>query len=145
MKKVTIYTDGGSRGNPGPAGAGWVIVDEKSKKLKRNSKYLGTQTNNWAEYESVALALKELKRILGAARLRDVSVEIRLDSELVARQLRHEYQVKEGSLLPQFIKIHNMRIKDFPKVEVTHVKREQNKEADALANEAMDSGTQELL
>ena len=142
---VVVYTDGGSRGNPGPAGAGWVIVDGRGKVLKENAKYLGAQTNNWAEYEAVALALKELKRILGTARLRNTHIELRLDSELVTRQLRSEYQVKEESLYPQFIKVHNMRVKDFPKITIMHVPREKNKRADQLANDAMDGGTASLV
>lgn len=142
---VVIYTDGGSRGNPGPAGAGWVISDDNGKSLKENGKYLGPQTNNWAEYEAVALALKDLKRLFGAPKLVDAKVELRLDSELVAKQLRGEYQIKEESLYSQFINIHNMRVKDFSNLTITHVPREQNKQADQLANDAMDSGTEKLL
>ena len=145
MAGYIINTDGGARGNPGPAGAGWVILDEKGRELKKNAKALGVQTNNWAEYEAVILALAELKRILGAARLRDASVEVRMDSELVARQLRGEYQVKEEPLQLQFVRVHNMQVKDFPDITFTHVPREKNTEADKLANLAMDEGEQKKL
>lgn len=145
MAGYIINTDGGARGNPGPAGAGWVILDEKGRELKKNAKALGVQTNNWAEYEAVILALAELKRILGAARLRDASVEMRMDSELVARQLRGEYQVKEEPLQLQFVRVHNMQVKDFPDITFTHVPREKNTEADKLANLAMDEGEQKKL
>lgn len=138
MRKFVLYTDGGARGNPGPAGAGWVIVDEKGKTLKEGAKFLGPQTNNWAEYEAVILTLKELKRVIGAKNLKGVEVEIRMDSELVARQLKHEYQVKEESLYPQFIAVNNIQVKDFPRVTFTHIPREKNERADELANEAMD-------
>jgi ribonuclease HI len=122
-----------------------VILDEKGRELKKNAKALGVQTNNWAEYEAVILALAELKRILGAARLRDASVEMRMDSELVARQLRGEYQVKEEPLQLQFVRVHNMQVKDFPDITFTHVPREKNTEADKLANLAMDEGEQKKL
>ncbi|MCI0619642.1 ribonuclease HI family protein [Candidatus Wolfebacteria bacterium] len=145
MAGYVINTDGGARGNPGPAGAGWVIVDEKGRELKKNAKALGVQTNNWAEYEAVILALAELKRILGTARLRDASVEVRMDSELVARQLRGEYQVKEEPLQLQFVRVHNMQVKDFPNITFTYVPREKNKEADKLANTAMDGHSGDLF
>lgn len=136
-EKITLYTDGGSRGNPGPAGVGIVIVGVQGKILKEISKFLGKQTNNFAEYEAVAEGLQTLKKILGK-RLKDFNFEVKLDSQLVARQLSGEYQIKEGSLFPQFIKIHNMQVKDFPKIKFTYIPREKNKEADRLANEAMD-------
>lgn len=136
-EKITLYTDGGSRGNPGPAGVGIVIVGVQGKILKEISKFLGKQTNNFAEYEAVAEGLQTLKKILGK-RLKDFNFEVKLDSQLVARQLSGKYQIKEGSLFPQFIKIHNMQVKDFPKIKFTYIPREKNKEADRLANEAMD-------
>lgn len=135
-EKITIYTDGGSRGNPGYAGVGAVIVGQ-GKILKEVSKFLGKQTNNFAEYEAVAEGLQALKKILGKS-LKNFDIEVKLDSQLVARQLSGEYQIKEESLFPQFIKIHNMQVKDFPKIKFTYIPREKNKEADRLANEAMD-------
>ena len=138
MQKFVIYTDGGARGNPGPAGAGAVIQNESGEVLREISKSLGRRTNNWAEYEAIILALSELKKLVPERERKNVSVEVRLDSELIQKQLSNEYQIKEETLFPQFIKVHNMRVKDFPNISFTHVRREQNKEADRLANEAMD-------
>src|SRR3989344_9662402 len=100
MSKVVIYTDGGARGNPGPAGAGVVIIDEKRRiELK---KYLGNpQTNNWAEYEAVALALHEAKKHGLAGR----PVEVRMDSKLVVEQILGNWKIKEPTLKPQAAKV----------------------------------------
>lgn len=141
MKKFIIYTDGGARGNPGPAGAGAVIIDEEGNTLKEASKYLGERTNNWAEYEAVHLGLSELKKLVPESARKNTSVEVRIDSELIQKQLSYKYQIKEETLFPQFIKVHNIRVKDFPNISFTHVRREQNKEADRLANEAMDGAS----
>lgn len=131
---IVIYTDGGARGNPGPAGAGVVIYDGTTK-VAEVKKFLGErQTNNWAEYEALVIALTEAKkRNLGKR-----PVEIRMDSELIVKQMNGEYQVKEATLWPQYMKVHNLLVANFENVKFVHVRREENKEADALANEAMD-------
>ena len=136
-KKIIIYTDGGARGNPGPAGAGAVITDEKGNILKEINQFLGTRTNNWAEYEAIILGLQQLKKLFGKEKLKNMFVEVRTDSELVARQLNGEYQIKKETLFPQFIAVWNMRVADFPNITFTHVRREKNKKADELANKAM--------
>ena len=136
MQKIIIYTDGGARNNPGPAGAGAIIFDESGKVLKEVSKYLGERTNNWAEYEAVILGFETAK----ALRLKDREIEFKLDSQLVQLQLTGEYQVKEPGLFEQFVKINNFQVKDFKKVTFTHIPREENGDADRLANEAMDKG-----
>jgi len=138
MDKFIIYTDGGARGNPGPAGAGAVIYDKNGNEVKKLYKYLGEKTNNWAEYEAVFLALDGLRKIVGEKRSKECKVEVRMDSELAVRQLSGKYQIKTESLFPQFIKVWNMRVKYFPNVSFLHISREKNKEADRLANEAMD-------
>jgi len=138
-EKIIIYTDGGSRGNPGIAGAGAFITDSAGKVLKEASQYLGKGTNNFAEYEAVILGLQTLKKLFSKDKLKELDIEVKLDSQLIARQLSGEYQVKEETLFGQFIKVHNMQVKDFPKITFTYIPREQNKEADRLANEAMDS------
>ena len=84
-------------------------------------------------------ALSEMKRVLGK-KTKEVKVEVRLDSELVKKQLSGEYQIKEPSLVPQFIEIHNLRVSSFPHIHFVHIPREKNKEADRLANDAMDRG-----
>ena len=130
--KLVIYTDGGARGNPGPAGCGAVIFDENCKSiLATHKKYLGEQTNNFAEYSAVVLALEEAKKF-GAEEL-----QLFLDSELVVKQLNGEYKIKNQDLGKLFIKIHNLK-QNFKKVSFSHVRREQNKLADKLANQAID-------
>lgn len=139
MEKIIVNTDGGARGNPGPSGVGIVIRQSDGAPIKAFSKFLGVQTNNFAEYEAVAQALEAIKKIYGA-KSKDLHVEIRLDSELVAKQLKGEYQVKEQTLFPQYIRVHNLMVSTFPYITFTYVPREQNKDADRLANEAMDMG-----
>src|SRR3989338_10680126 len=132
MTKILIYTDGGARNNPGPAGVGVVIQDgAKSIELK---KYIGEQTNNFAEYEALILALTEAKK----RGLAEREIEVRMDSELIVRQITNEYQVKEETLWPQYIKVHNLLVAHFPHITFVHIPRAQNAEADRLVNEAID-------
>ncbi|MFH1956131.1 MAG: ribonuclease HI family protein [Patescibacteria group bacterium] len=138
--KLIIYTDGGSRGNPGPAGAGVVICNDKGKSAswrKEYSKEIGERTNNEAEYEAVIFALQKAKQLFGKEKTKNYEIEIRMDSELVARQLRGEYKIMEEKLFPLFIKIWNLKM-DFREISFTEIPREKNKDADRLANEAMD-------
>ncbi len=136
-----MYTDGGSRGNPGLAGAGVFICNERGELIRKTHLFLGTVTNNEAEYQAVILGLETLKKVFGKDKIKDLPVEIRLDSELICRQLRGEYQVKEEKLVPLFMKIWNARVADFHNLSFVHIPREQNTEADKLANEAMDEGS----
>lgn len=131
MSNYIIYSDGGARGNPGPAAIGVVIKDENNKIIKEISKTIGETTNNQAEYQAILAGLEEVKKI-GAE-----TVDCFLDSELVVKQLRHEYKVKNKDLAPLFVKAHNLSLQ-FKKISFTHVRREQNKEADKLVNEALD-------
>jgi len=133
MDKLIIYTDGGARGNPGPAGIGAAIYDHEHKPVAEISQYLGVATNNQAEYKALIAALNKASE-LGASEL-----ECYLDSELVVKQLNHEYKVKNKDLAPLFLTIHNLSL-NFKKISYRHVPRERNKEADRLANEAMDRG-----
>ena len=139
-KKLVLHTDGGARGNPGPSGAGAVVYDETGKTVKETSKYLGIKTNNYAEYAAVVLGLEMIAKHFGKAQCKTLEVNVRMDSELICKQLNNEYQIKEETLFPQFIKIWNLRVTYFPHLIFTHVRREHNKHADALANEAMDAG-----
>ena len=129
---IIIYTDGGARNNPGPAGAGAVILDGDTV-VAELKQYLGEQTNNWAEYEAVAIALGKAYEFL----LRDCDIEFRLDSKLVVEQLNGKWKIKEPALKVQAAKIKGM-LKDFSSVTFTHVPREKNKEADRLVNKAID-------
>jgi len=132
MQTVIIYTDGGARNNPGPAGAG-VVIQDGTKKIELK-KFLGNQTNNWAEYEAIILALSEAKKRGLSGR----EIEIRMDSELIQRQLINQYQIKEETLWPQYIKVHNLLVAHFPHITFVHIPRAQNAEADRLVNEAID-------
>ncbi len=136
--KFFIYTDGGARGNPGPSGAGAVIKDESGATVKELHKALGVQTNNFAEYSAVIIALDGLKRLVPEARRKDTQVQFYMDSELIARQLSGIYQIKEATLFPLYIAVHNYRVAEFPNMTFTHIPREKNKEADRLSNVAMD-------
>lgn len=140
MEKLICYTDGGSRGNPGPAGIGISIQDTSGTVLKEVSEFLGNGTNNMAEYHAVMVALEAMQKMLGK-KSKETEVEVRMDSELVQKQLSGQYQIKEPGLIPQFIAIHNLRVAHFPHITFVHIPREKNKDADRLANEAMSRGT----
>ena len=140
MTDYIVFTDGGARGNPGPAGVGASIQDNAGQEIGTVSEYVGETTNNAAEYAGALAGLKKLKSLIGKGKTKDAQVELRMDSELVVKQLNGEYQLKEESLHAPFIAVHNMRVADFPNLTITHVRREDNKRADQLANEAMDAG-----
>lgn len=137
IEKIIIYTDGGSRGNPGPAAFGVVFCDAHGKTLKSYGKALGVRTNNEAEYEGVVFALQKAKAMFGGEKIKKFEFEIRSDSELIVSQLSGEYKIENEKLQPLFMKIWNLKI-DFGSVKFTHVPREKNKEADRMVNEALD-------
>jgi len=128
---VVAYADGGSRGNPGPAACAAILTDADGAELLRRTRRLGVATNNAAEYEAVILAL-EAARELGADRL-----ELRLDSELVARQIEGRYKVKHPDLKPLHARVMAL-LGAFDAYDVTHVRRAENREADKLVNRALD-------
>ncbi len=132
-KKIIIYTDGGSRGNPGPAGIG-VWVETLGKKY---GECIGVATNNVAEYAALIFGLKKVRQLLGKDKTRQYEIECRLDSELVVKQLNHEYKLKEEYIQKNFIEIWNLTL-DFKSVTFYHIPREENFVADALVNEALD-------
>lgn len=129
---LQLYTDGASRGNPGEAGAGVAILDELGEELVATGEYLGQCTNNEAEYRAL---------LLGLARCEDFGhgrLKIHLDSELIVKQIRGEYRVKHPNLLPLFRET-MQRLSGFGAFSITHVRREKNRRADGLANEAIDN------
>jgi len=130
--KLTIFTDGGARGNPGPAAAGIVIKDESGKKLDAFGTYLGEQTNNYAEYSALIAGLKR------AAELNGKEIECMLDSELIVNQMKGLYKVKEPTLQKLFVQAYNASTK-FKKIVYHHIPREKNKEADKLVNDTLDN------
>ena len=133
MDKIKMFTDGGSRGNPGPAAIG-VWIETLGKKY---GECIGIATNNVAEYAALIFGLKKLKAILGKEKTKQYAIECYLDSELVVKQLNHEYKLKEEYIQKNFIEIWNLTL-DFQKVTFRHIMREKNKVADALVNEALD-------
>ena len=131
-QSVIIFSDGAARGNPGPAGAGAYITSADGEMVAEVREYLGEMTNNQAEYRALKCGL-EKARDIGAKR-----VSIRADSELMVKQLNGEYRVKNSELKPIFREVSAL-LSYFESWEAAHVPREQNKEADRLANEAIDN------
>ena len=128
-----MYTDGGARNNPGPAAIGvWIPTLDK-----KYGEYIGETTNNVAEYEALIFGLKKIKSLVGKEKAKGITIECYLDSELVVKQLNHEYKLKEEYIQKNFITIWNLQL-DFQKVTFHHIMREENKIADALVNEALD-------
>lgn len=134
--QLIIYTDGGARGNPGPAGIG-VVIKEGGKIVKEYGKYIGETTNNQAEYRALISALQSAKEMGGT------EIDLNMDSELIVKQLKGEYRVRDAGLSPLYLQVHNLRA-GFRKFFVTHIRREKNKEADGLVNEAIDKRSQEI-
>jgi ribonuclease HI len=131
MNRLVIHSDGAARGNPGPAGAGAVIVDSDGAVIAEISEYLGETTNNQAEYQALLFALREAHR-LGAS-----DVALFADSELMVKQVRGEYRVKNEGLKPLFQEVMK-HLNLIGRYTIAHVPREKNKQADKLANQAID-------
>ena len=144
MKRITIYTDGGSRGNPGPSAIGAVFCNEKGDIIKKYSEVLGEKTNNEAEYEGVIFALKKFKALFGKKLAESSEIEVRADSELLVRQLNGQYKILEPKIQALFLAAWNLKL-DFKKVKFKLIPRGNNKEADRLVNEALDTKQGNLI
>jgi ribonuclease HI len=131
LQRVRVYSDGAARGNPGPSGAGAVLVEPSGQVVERLGKFLGVQTNNYAEYMGLILGLKRARE-LGVR-----EVEVFADSELLIRQLGGSYQVKSQSLRPLYEEALKL-LNDFSRVKLVHVPREMNSAADEMSNRAID-------
>lgn len=129
--KLQLYTDGGSRGNPGPAATGVVLKDEQNKIVTAYGEYLQHQTNNFAEYSAIISGLKKAKE-LGAT-----EVDCFADSKLVIEQLSGNWKVKEPTIQKLFVQAYNAA-QQFTKVTYKYIPREKNKEADAEVNKVLD-------
>ena len=129
--EVILFTDGAARGNPGPAGLGIVITDPQGRTLKTHCRYIGKATNNEAEYRALILGLETALQL--GARI----VHVRLDSELIARQLQGQYKVKAGNLLALYHQAQTL-LRRFEQTTITHVPRHLNRRADQMANQAID-------
>lgn len=132
LDKLVIYTDGGCRHNPGPAAIGVLIQDTSGATVRTISHYIGHGTNNQAEYRAVIAGLKEAQ-VLGAT-----SVEVRSDSQLIVEQLNGRYKVKDAVLKPLFLEACNLS-RLFQNFRIGYIPRTMNREADRLANQALDS------
>ncbi len=132
-KKITVFTDGGSRNNPGPAAVG-VYIETLGKKY---AEYIGEKTNNEAEYEALIFGLKKVKANIGKGEAKKSEVECFLDSELVVKQLNHEYKLSEKHIRVLFLQVWNLML-DFRSVKFYHIAREKNAIADELVNQTLD-------
>jgi ribonuclease HI len=144
MRKIIIYTDGGSRGNPGPAAIGVVFCNEKDQIIKKYNQCLGQATNNEAEYQAVIFALKKFKALFGKKLAESSEIEIRSDSELLVKQLNGQYKILDPKIQPLFLTVWNLKL-DFKKVKFKLISREKNKTADSLVNEALETRQENLI
>jgi len=140
--KYTIYTDGGARGNPGPAGIGAVIYSQDGKVLKRIAKYIGETTNNQAEYKAVVAALEYMVTSSSQGgsngQIVNPTIQMYLDSKLIVEQMNGRFKIKNEGLKPLFWQIRDLIIKLGGAVTFNFVPREKNTEADELVNQAID-------
>ncbi len=132
MSDIIVFTDGASKGNPGPAAVG-ILVTKGGKAWKSYHEDIGIGTNNEAEYQAVILALKKLKHLIGKKNLKSEALEFRSDSELMVSQLNHQFKIQNPEIQKKFLEIWNILI-DFGPVRFVHIPRELNKVADSLAN-----------
>lgn len=137
--KITIYTDGGSRGNPGPSAIG-VVISSKGEATRKYGEYVGEGTNNQAEYKAVIFALKKVKQLFGKQKAKDAEINVFSDSELLVKHINHQYKIKEGELQSLFLEVWNLML-DFKQVNFQHTLRGENKEADEMVNQALDEKT----
>lgn len=135
MSKLSIYSDGGARGNPGPAAAAFVVLNENQDVLHKEAKYLGDKTNNYAEYQGVLLALNWL--VENGSKINE-DINFFMDSELVVKQINGLYKVKEPTLQTLHQTVKSLLLKIKVKVFFQNILREKNKLADSLVNEEMD-------
>ena len=141
--KLKVFSDGGSRGNPGPAAIG-VVIRFEDDIIKEISNYLGTKTNNQAEYEAVVAALEWIRKDLPLAidinitEDQDTEIDCFLDSQLVVEQLNGRYKIKNEGLRPLFDKVRELIAELGGKVTFKYIPREENKDADTLVNRALD-------
>ena len=142
-QKIDLFCDGGARGNPGPAALG-VVIKMPTGKKRSYAQFLGEKTNNEAEYEAAIFGLKKIKQIVGKKNLKETSVVVHADSQLVVRQMQGRYKIENPRLQPLFLSLWNLSL-DFGKVEWQSIPREENKEADALVNQALDEQEAKLL
>ncbi len=134
MTKAVLYADGAARGNPGPAGSGALLLDESGARIAELTRWLGTATNNVAEYSALILGLEEARR-------RGIDeIDVRMDSLLVVRQMQGLWKIKHPGLKPLALRAGAL-LAEFRRRTIEHVPREENADADLLANRAIDEAT----
>ncbi|MBI1754724.1 ribonuclease HI family protein [Candidatus Azambacteria bacterium] len=139
MDTLIIYTDGGSRGNPGPSAIGVAFVDARTgQPLHTYGERVQDGTNNEAEYKAIIFALKKAKQLYGKEKAKKMIIDMRMDSELAVRQLNGQYKLSTPHIQQLFIEVWNLKT-DFAGVAFMHVRREQNTLADKMVNEALDN------
>ncbi len=146
IKKLTIYIDGASRGNPGQASFGVAFCNDRGEVFKTYSEAIGKATNNQAEYQGLIFAMKKAKALFGKDKVKGMAIEIRSDSELLVNQMTGKYKIKEPGIQKTFLEAWNLSI-DFNALSFKAIPREQNSKADDLANQALDaqSKNQQLI
>jgi ribonuclease HI len=137
MNKIfSLHTDGGARGNPGPAAIGGVVADDTGRVIKEFSRYIGETTNNQAEYKALVFGLEQIHKLVGA-KATTIEVKAFLDSELIVKQMTGEYRVRDINLQPLYAQVQKL-VQKFGRISFAHVRREKNNHADALVNQALD-------
>jgi len=144
MRKIIIYIDGGSRGNPGPAATGVVFCNERGQEIKKYSQFLERATNNQAEYQALVFALKKFKAFFGKKLASQSEIEVRSDSELLIKQMRGEYKILDEKIQPLFLQAWNQKL-DFKRIRFRLISSEKNKEADRLVNEILNEKEKQKL
>lgn len=134
MERLLLYTDGGSRNNPGPAATGFVLKTEEGQVLEKGGRFLGQATNNEAEYQALIAGLKEAKKFAPQ------NLTCFLDSSLVVNQLNGRFKIKEARLRELIFEVKTLE-QEFPSIRYQYVSREKNKEADAIVNQLLDEKT----
>lgn len=143
-KKIRIFIDGGSRGNPGPGALGVVIKDFNGIVIKKFNQFLGEVTNNVAEYSALIFALKKIKLLFGKNKIKQLEVEVFSDSQLLVEQLNGRYKISNPEIQKLFLEAWNLKV-ELPVFKIKHISREENTEADYLVNQALDSQQKSLI
>jgi len=145
LEKIIIYTDGGSRNNPGPAAIGVVVKDSSGELITQYGETLGIATNNEAEYRAIISGIRKAKQLFGKEKIVRMGIEVRMDSKLAVEQLSGHYKVEDAKLQPLFMQLWNLRVELGHVITFKHIPREENKEADKMVNQALDAEQKQLF
>ena len=143
-EKIKIFIDGGARGNPGPAALGVVIKGPTGEAIKKYNQFLGTTTNNVAEYSALIFALKKIKLIFGKEKIKGLDIEVFSDSQLLVEQMNGRYKILDPKIQKLFLETRNLKV-ELPVSEIKYISREENKETDYLVNQVLDSQQKKLI